>query len=68
MTKDEKKYGSRKNPRSFLTAEAACAFCVKESRALWIRLPLYPRGKFHIYPGGRKEFWPDPCTYSERNP
>jgi hypothetical protein len=67
MTKDEKKYGSRKNPRPFLTAEAAVNFCKEEFRPLWVRLPMY-RGKFHIWPGGRKEFWPDPCTYSERNP
>jgi len=67
MTKDEKKYGSRKSPRAFLTAEAAVNFCKEEDRSLWVRLPMY-NGKFHIWPGGRKEFYPDRCTYSERNP
>jgi hypothetical protein len=66
MTIDEKKYGSRKNPRMFLTAEAAVNFCKTEFRALWVRLPMYD-GKFHIYPGGRKEFYPDGNKSTDRS-
>lgn len=58
MTKsEEKKYGSRKKPRLFLTAKAAMDFCRSEDHVLWIELPMYD-GKFRVYPGGRKEFYP----------
>ena len=58
MTPDEKKYGSRQHPREMLTAEAAVALCKNSDRKVWVRLPMY-RGKFAIWPGGRKEFYPD---------
>lgn len=58
MTPDEKRFGSRTNPRHMLTAEAAVNLCKESGRAMWVRLPIY-EGKFHIWPGGRKEFWPD---------
>jgi len=58
ITKDEKMFGSRNNPRAMLTAEAAVNLCKSTGRSLWVRLPMYD-GKFHIWPGGRKEFYPD---------
>jgi len=58
MKRDEKLYGTRKNPRNFLTPIAAVNFSKESGRALWVRLPMYD-GNFHIWPGGRKEFWPD---------
>lgn len=58
LTADERKYGSRKYPRHMLTPEAAVAFCKEVDRSIWVRLPMYD-GNFHIWPGGRKEFWPD---------
>lgn len=58
VTKHEKTYGSRKNPRPMLTPEAATSFCRESRTPIWVRLPLYD-GVFHIYPGGRKEFYPD---------
>ncbi len=66
MTLHERKYGSRQLPREMLTAEAAIALCKDSGRKVWVRLPMYA-GKFAIWPGGRKEFYPDRCTYSERN-
>jgi len=56
--KSEKTFGTRNQPREFLTAIAAISFCRESGHALWIRLPMYA-GKFHIWPGGRKEFYPD---------
>jgi hypothetical protein len=45
-------------PRMMLTAEAAVNLCRESGRSIWVRLPIY-EGTFHIYPGGRKEFYPD---------
>lgn len=61
MTLNEKKYGSRQHPRGVLTAEAAIALCKDSGRKMWVRLPMYA-GKFAIWPGGRKEFYPDRPT------
>jgi hypothetical protein len=54
----DKTFGTRNRPREFLTAIAALTFCRESGHALWVRLPMYA-GKFHIWPGGRKEFYPD---------
>lgn len=58
MSPDEKKYGSRTNPRHMLTPDAAVNLSKESGRAIWVLMPMY-EGKFHIFPGGRKEFWPD---------
>jgi hypothetical protein len=42
-----------------LTAEAAISLCRKSGRKMWVRLPMHA-GKFAIWPGGRKVFYPDP--------
>jgi hypothetical protein len=57
-TKSDQAFGTRNQPREFLTAMAAVTFCRESGHALWARLPMYA-GKFRIWPGGRKEFYPD---------
>jgi hypothetical protein len=55
---DDEKYGTRQRPRNMLTAEAAVALSKNAFRKVWVRLPMY-EGTFAIWPGGRKEFYPD---------
>ena len=66
LSKEDKAYGTRTHPREFLTAQAALDFCKSSGRALWVRLPMYG-GNFHIWPGGRKEFWPDRILKARSN-
>lgn len=61
LSKSEKTFGTRDHPREFLTPSAAVEFCRESGHALWVRLPMHA-GKFHIWPGGRKEFYPDRRT------